>query len=215
MDKLQLDELYHNLRELYLTSNAFEKEAVAGIVTHLADPAGNYIGLLRFLSYYGKSYILPSVIKLLQTSSHTPKFSRIFELGAGFGWLGRGISNTFGVPVTFCDKRQWVFIDIVADIETVNGVKRVLDELKDGDLIIMSELLHCLENPRDVLHPFTKWPMLVVEYDPENTSYKKSYNAQIEKFGCKPVISISSVFPEAEILTDSTDTHKIWLVLPA
>lgn len=212
MNKLQLDELYHNLRELYLTDDIPQKEAVMGIVSHLTQPPGDYAGLLRFLNYYGEDYILPPALNLLSFSGNL--FTRVVELGAGFGWLGRGISNAFNVPPIFVDKRQYTLIDIVADIETKNGAKRVLDELEEGDLIVMSELLHCLDEPGKVLKPFSKWPMLVVEYFPESTSYRTSYNAQVGRFGCKTITSIRSVFPGSKIITGSTDTHGIWLVLP-
>lgn len=214
MDKVQLDELYHNLRELCITDDILQKEAVAGIISHLTEPRGNYVGLLRFLNYYGDQYILPHIFKLLQSCVQMPKFSRVVELGSGFGWLGRGISNTFNVPPVFVDKRQWVFTDIVADIETKQGVKRVLDELREGDLIVLAELLHCIENPRKVLEPFRKWPMLVIEYWPENNSYRNSYNAQIAHLDCEPIKGIRDVFPGSKIIPNMMDTHGIWLILP-
>lgn len=215
MNKEQLDEHYHNLRVLCVTNDVPQKEAVAGITAHLTQLQGDYIGLLRFLDYYGERFILPEVTSLLYSSGHLFKFSRIVELGAGFGWLGRGISNAYGLmPVTFVDKRQYIFTDIVADVETKNGVERIFDELREGDLIVMSELLHCLDDPRKALRPFTKWPMLVIEYHPINQDYLDSYLAQIKKFGCAPIGDIHDVFPRSNIITASTDTHAIWLILP-
>jgi len=215
MNKEELDQLYHNLRELCITEDVFQKEAVAGITNHLTQPQGDYQGLLRFLSYYGENYTLPSVIKLLTSSGHLLKFSRIVELGAGFAWLGRGISNAYNLlPVVFVDKRQWIFTSVVADIETKNGIKRVLDEMKEGDLLVMSELLHCLDNPKEALQPFTRWPMMVIEYMPSDPSYKESYNAQIKKFNCKPIVDIRDVFPGAKIIAEKADPYIMWLVLP-
>lgn len=216
MNKEQLDELYHNLRELCITDDLIQKEAVAGIVSHLTEPKGDYRGLLRFLSYYGEEYILPDAIKLLKASSpRLFSFSRVVELGAGFAWLGRGISDAFGqLPTVFIDKRQYVFTDVVADFETIQGSKRVLDVLKEGDLIVMSELLHCLDDPQKTLRPFTKWPMLVVEYMPLSAAYHDSYNTQIQKFDCKPVENIGDVFPGSVIRTVAVDPYMMWLVLP-
>lgn len=215
MNRNQLSELYHNLRELCVTGDVPQKEAIMGITAHLTQPQGDYVGLLRFLSYYGERYISEEVVKLLHYNKHLFEFSRIVELGAGFGWLGRGISNAYGqMPVRFVDKRQWVFTDIVADIETKNGVKRVLDELKEGDLIVMSELIHCLDNQEETLRPFTKWPILVVEYWSTNPDYQESYDAQIKKFDCKPMLGIRDVFPRAKIVTGVVDPYVIWLVLP-
>ena len=216
MDKTKLDQLYHDLRELCVTTNDHQKEAVLGITTHLLNPGGDYTGLLRFLSYYGERFIVPDVVKLIRSSEYPLKFSRIVELGSGFGWLGRGISASFNnIPAVFIDKRQWAFTDIVADIETENGIKRVIDELKDGDLIVMSELLHCLANPAKILQQFAKWPMLIVEYSPVNRVYQESYNSQIKKFGCEPIASFSGSSPNPYIVAGSTDTHLIWLVLPS
>ena len=216
MNQEQLDNFYHNLRELCITNDTQQKEAVAGITSHLTHPQGDYTGLLRFLNYYGEKYTLSSVLDLL--SSNLAGFTRIVELGAGFGWLGRGISNAYDqLPTVFVDKRQWVFTDIVADIESANGVKRVLDVLKDGDLIVMSEFLHCLNTPEKVMRPFTKWPMLVVEYMPPLPHYLKSYKAQIEKFGCRSVSMVKDVFPNAQpsnVFTLLTGHHTVWLILP-
>lgn len=214
MDRRFIDALYHELRLLCVTDDSIQKEAMAGIASHLTNPQGDYPGLLRFLSYYGGSYTLPPVIEHLRSAARTFVFSRVVELGAGFGWLGRGISRAFDTPAVFCDKRQWTLIDVVADIETKNGIKRVLDELREGDLIVMSELIHCLENPRKTLRPFTRWPMLVVEYMPSNSAYLNSYNAQVAKFGCKPVSDIRDVFPDGKVITALADPYKMWLILP-
>lgn len=215
MNKVQLDELYHELRKLCVTDDVFQKEAIAGITSHLTQPCGDYTGLLRFLSYYGEEYILPSVVMLLHWPDPPFEFSRVIELGSGFGWLGRGISRAFNqVPVVFIDKRQWALTDIVTDIETENGVERVLEQMQPGDLVVMSELLHCLEDPKKTLTPFRKWPMLVVEYQPVRESFEQSYNAQIKKFGCKPIDSIRRIFSDAKVLSNSTNTHCVCIVFP-
>ena len=215
MDKPELDMLYHNLRRLCITDDIPQKEAVAGLVSHLTKADGDYPGLLRFLGYYGEEYILPKVLEHMAFVSHSLEFTRVVELGAGFGWLGRGISRAYDlIPTLFIDKRQYTLIDIVADIESKNGAKRVLDELQSGDLIVMSELLHCLDNPRKVLAPFTKWPMVVVEYMPDYSPFRTSYSEQIEKFGAKPIASIREVFPSGSIVTESTNTHVIWIIMP-
>ena len=216
MNKSQLDDYYHLLRELCISDDIVQKEAVAGITSHLTGTGGDYNGLLRFSSFYITKYILSGAIELIGKSLG-PKleFSRVVELGAGFCALGRGIAEACGhLPALFVDKRHWTLIDIVADIETKNGVKRVLDEMRNGDFVVMSELLHCLDDPKKTLEPFREWPMLVVEYKPLRDDYKLSYNTQIKKFGCQPVGDIHDVFPNMEIIQGSTYTHGIWLVLP-
>lgn len=196
MDKDYVDELYHQLRLLYLQGTAQEKEAVQGIVSHLTQPnrsQGDYNGLLRFLSWYGESFLLNRVYDAMTACKL--KCERIVELGCGFAWLGRGLARLAGgLPTLFVDKRQFTFVDVVADIETKNGTRRVLDEMKPNDLIVMSELLHCLDNPRKTLEPFLRWPVVAVEYLPAIHKYRESYDAQISEFGCTPIPDAGDVF---------------------
>ena len=213
MNKVELDELYHNLRELCVTEDTQQKEAVLGITAHLTNPGGDYIGLLRFLSYYGENYILPRVLSALRSARI--HMERVVEFGAGFGWLGRGISNANnGMPVVFIDKRQYVFTDIVADLETVQGRDRVLEQMKDGDLMVMSEFLHCVDNPEKVLRPFAKWPMLVVEYSSLSSFYMKSYNEQIKRYDCILVPDFRKVFPGRKLSRYDADPYAILIAEP-
>lgn len=213
MNKYEVDEYYHDLRMLYLSSDVQQKEAILGITTHLTTPEGDYNGLLRYLAWYGESYLLPEVLGVLHQSN--VKFSRIVDFGAGLGWLGRGIADGYkGLPTLFVDKRQWVLTDIIADLETTNGRDRVLDALQPGDIIVMSELLHCLDNPEKVLKPFEKWPMLVVEYSAWSSRYMQSYNEQIAKFGCVPVVSLGPIFPGRRISSRPVEPYKIAFIYP-
>jgi hypothetical protein len=215
MEKAFIDELYHQLRELCVTDDIPAKEAISGLVSHLTRSDGDYPGLLKFLDYYGTLYVLPYVMVALKSTPTLLSASRVVEFGAGTGWLGRGIALRLGgKPTLFVDKRQYTLIDVVADLESKNGVKRVLDEMQPGDLIVMSEFLHCLEEPRKVMEQFTRWPMVVVEYMPYNHSYGKSWSLQLEKFGPSPIASIREVFPRSLISSYSTDTHGIWVVQP-
>lgn len=214
MDKPTLDNLYHNLQELCVTDDIQQKEAVLGITTHLAGyPDGDYSGLLKFLTYYGEKYLLPHAIKVLETNRM--KFSRVVDFGSGLGWLGRGIAHYAGdLPTLFVDKREWVLTDVVADLESKRGRDRVLEEMKEGDLIVMCELLHCLDNPEKVLRPFTKWPMLVIEYHPWSAGFMQSYNKQIAKFDCVPIKDFRSIFPGCKITSHSLDPYAFLLVRP-
>ncbi len=213
MNKMQIDELYHNLRKLNVIEDVQQKEALAGIASHLTVKGGDYNGLLRFLDYYGEKFILPVASRFLD--SQRVLYSRVVEFGSGFGWLGRGIANSHGqLPMMFVDKRQWVSTDVVADLETTNGRERILGALKPSDLIVMSELLHCLDNPEKVLKPFAKWPMLVVEYHAWNFEYMKSYNEQIAKFDCVPIGSLKSVFPKRKSVGVPCEPYNILFVYP-
>ena len=218
MDKEFIDELYHQLRVLYLEDDVEQKEAIRGIVSHLTNPdssQGDYTGLLKFSSWYGTTFLLPKVRKIID--SNLIKADRIVELGAGLSWLGRGLGSAYNVPTLFIDKRQWVFTDIVADIESTNGVKRVLDELKPGDLIVMSELLHCLDRPEKVMERFKHWPMIVIEYLPSSIGpqdYAESYKRQISCFGCKPVESLRKIFHWQNIIEYNVFPYTIAYVRP-
>ena len=56
MNRRQMDEMYHLLRELNTSGDMVQQEAIAGIVSHLTTPKGDYTGLLRFLTYYAEKY---------------------------------------------------------------------------------------------------------------------------------------------------------------
>jgi len=198
---------------LNLTNDVQQKEAIRGITSHLTDPGGDYNGLLKYLAWYGESFLLPEVLDVLHQSK--AKFSRVVAFGAGLGWLGRGIANGHGgLPALFVDKRQWVLTDIIADLETTNGRQRVLDALQPGDIIVMSELLHCLDNPEKMLKLFEKWPMLVVEYSAWSARYMQSYNQQVAKFGCIPVSSLGRIFPGRRISSRAVEPYKIAFIYP-
>jgi len=188
MDRKQIDDLYHQLRQICVDGNVAEKAAVDGLASHLTGPRGDYRGLLMFLTYYGERFLMPKITEAVKAANL--EFDRIVDLGCGFGWLGRTLAIHLGDPPTlFVDKRQWVLVDIVADIESKNGILRVMDELKPKDLIVMGELVHCLRDPVQLLTPImSKWPCVIIEYSPdEGSAYADSYNKQIAMFGCKPV----------------------------
>ncbi len=213
MLRQQADELYHNLRLLNLTDDITQKEAILGITTHLTVPGGDYNGLLKYLAWYGEEFLLPTASGLLDY--HTVSFSRVVDFGAGLGWLGRGIALRHeNIPTLFIDKRQWVLTDIIADLETTNGRERVLDAMQPSDIIVMSELLHCLDNPMKVLKPFEKWPMLVVEYRSWNVNYMKSYTDQIAKFDCTPIGAFVDIFPGRKIHSKTYGPYVIALIQP-
>lgn len=195
MNESQLSLMYHNLRELSVTDDVRQKEAIRGLVSHLATDKGDYDGLLTFLDYFGETLLSPGVINFIQSLKERRglKFSRVVELGAGYGWLGRALSNHYKIPVISIDKRQHIGVDIVADIESLNGRERVIGELKEGDIIVMSELIHCLDDAVETLAPFTGYPVLIVEYNSTRRGFQGSYEKQISKFNCKPVDSRTGV----------------------
>lgn len=227
MEKDKVDELYHQLRSVYLNDDITEKEAIMGITSHLTQPhssQGDYNGLLRFLSWYGEKFLLQDVYDIMVKCELKPE--RIVELGAGLGWLGRGLARLYGnIPLMSVDKRQWVLIDVVADIESTNGRARVVDELKPKDVVVMSELIHCLDNPAETLYPFCAWPVVAVEYYPsmdapthaqaiKTAEYRSSYNMQISRFHCNPVDGFSEVFPNSKCQEFHHFPHTIVVAEP-
>jgi len=183
MDKEDIDRLYHLLRKV---SNTTERNSplpnmIYGLSRHLLA-GGDYLSLIQFLSYYGETFLVEPVTKALKESGW--KFDRVVELGAGLGWLGRRIAiNYDNCPALFVDKRPWTMIDLVADIETPEGMTQVLNTLKQDDLIVMSEFVHCLNNPIEVLEQFSRWPKLIIEYQSENLEHHESYTRQIQRYG--------------------------------
>ncbi len=214
MNRPEADKMYHELRLLSLEDDVIQKEAVLGITSHLTAPGGDYPGLLRYLSWYGENFLLEDVMILLKNRG--VQFDRVVDFGAGLGWLGRGIANKQGgMPTLFIDKRQWSLIDIAADLESIEGRKRVLDALKPNDLIVMSELLHCLDDPKKVLEPFKQWPMLIIEYWAWSAALMESYTKQIAKLGCKPVGEFNGIFPHRAMNFRTVGPYRILFVKEA
>lgn len=212
MDKSSIDILYHKLRELSLTDDTQQKEAIEGITNHLTK-GGDYIGLLRFLTYYGEHFLIEPAFNALNLSQIYPQ--RIVEFGAGFGWLGRGLAQRLNnIPTLFVDKRQYALIDIVADLESKNGRARVLDELKDGDVIVMSEFVHCMNNPQSAMKQFKRWPLLIIEYYSSRVDMMRSYNNQIKAYGAEPLDNIRKVFPSFGVQMYHREPYSITVLKP-
>lgn len=197
MNKQDLDQFYHLLR---VASNDAAKEGVNlkspftnaevgtimyGMARHLFA-GGDYLSLIKFSCYYGENFLTTPTIEAIRGTGWP--FTRIVEFGAGMSWLGRGIAASFGLlPTVFVDKRPWTLTDIVADLETEAGRRAVLDQMAAGDLIVMSDFLHCTDDPKEIVQAFAGWRMAVLEYCPENPELRNSYNDQITRYGAKPV----------------------------
>lgn len=193
MEKYELDLLYHHLR---VASNDADHQdtgagltpaevgdRIFGLCRHLLA-GGDYDALVRFNEYYGTKFLLPQVVTAIQNSGW--KFDRVVELGAGLGWLGRGLAAETGFkPALFIDKRPWVLIDIVTDLESAAGLDRVLGRLKPRDLIIMADLLHCLEEPRRLIDQLAGWKLVILEYCPSSPRLRQSFTCQIARYGAK------------------------------
>lgn len=188
MKKDQIDELYHLLR---VASNepadpmqSFStQQVVTGLTRHLLG-GGDYLALVQYSYYYGTNFLLnPTYKAILRTKW---KFDRIVEFGAGLSWLGRGLAATFGVGYVLVDKRPWGGVTLI-DLETEAGIQAAIDNLKPNDLIVMSDFLHCIDDPVSLLSTFGDWRMAVLEYTTENPEYMVSYADQVKRYGAEAI----------------------------
>lgn len=228
MKQQEMDQLYHLLRQV---SNISEDQkintktcltpqeqinVIYGLCRHLLA-GGDYIGLVQFSQFYGLSYLLEPTFQLIKNIGWQPK--RIVDFGAGLGWLGRGLAAKFGMlPTLLIDKRPWSLIDLVADLETEEGRLEVLHQLREGDLIVACDLLHCLEDPQEVMADFSAWPTAILEYHPASGEFKKSYSSQIHRYGACPLTSImelKDVFPDKFSHTTLINPYVLMLLDPA
>jgi len=224
VNKPQVDELYHLLRvvsngnmptEEFARTGLTQREVhriFHGLSRHLLA-GGDYEALIQFSAYYGTRFLLKPACEAIVKTGWKPR--RIVEFGAGLGWLGRGVSGSLElVPCLFVDKRHWALIDIIADLETDQGVEEVITVMKDGDLIVAKDFLHCLDDPKDVMSQFSKWPMAILEYCPTNEGYAESYITQLRRYGAKPFLpeEFKDMFPDRAVDIVDLDPYILLLV---
>lgn len=217
MDKERMDELYHLMR---VASNSAAQQkrpdiasSIYGLSRHLLA-GGDYLNLIQYCAYYGESFLLQPTCEQLHIKGWKPE--RIVEFGAGLGWLGRGLSVMFsGLPALYVDKRHWTMIDIVADLETAEGMNKVAKQMRTGDLIVMSDFLHCIESPKKLLTAFSSFPMAILEYMPTNEEYVASYTSQLERYGGNPIPAgtLESMLSSLGRRTDIKDLDPYILIL--
>jgi len=226
LKKQEIDQLYHLLRQASNISEDYrintkacltpqeQINVIYGLCRHLLA-GGDYSALVQYSQFYGLSYLLEPTFQAIKSIGWQPK--RIVDFGAGLGWLGRGLAAKFGLlPTLFVDKRPWSLINLVADLETQEGIDAVLNELSDGDLIVSCDLLHCLEDPQQEMADFSGWPMAMLEYYPTNQEFKKSYSLQIHRYGACSLTypELKDVFPDRVSRTIPIDPYILMLVDP-
>lgn len=231
MNKEEVDQLYHLLRVAsnidvgtYTTVNgrpadyktgltpAEEVSVLYGLCRHLFA-GGDYLALVQFSQYYGSRFLLDPIYEAIREKGWKP--SRIVEFGAGLGWLGRGLAFKLGfLPTLSVDKRPWTLIDVLADLETEEGIAKVLAELSPGDLIVAADVLHCLDDPREVMEHFLEWPVAALEYCPADTEYVESYSTQISRHGASPLVpeTLRGSFPDRSVDITNLDPYMLLLV---
>lgn len=217
MKKEQLDELYHLLRvisnEAAEADDRDQNDAIVWLTRHLLE-GGYYLGLIKYAAFYGERFLLQPTYEAIRERGW--EFDRIVEFGAGLGWLCRGLASRFRIAdVLTVDKRPWGAISISADLETQDGIKEVWAELREGDLIVTSDFLHCVNNPANILKEFSSWPMAILEYMPTNEDYTSSYTTQLGRYGGNPIQSgeLGSMLHRVGRKTDIQDLDPYVLIL--
>lgn len=189
MIKSQIDQLYHLLRCAFNEGEERQSsevtDAIYGLAGHLL--AGrDYLRLIQYSRYYGERFLLQPAHRAVVEHGWLP--DRVVEFGAGLGWLSRGLASMLRISdVLTVDKRPWMATDIVTDLETDEGLARVLAQMRDKDLVVMSDFLHCVEKPETILSAFSKYPIVIIEYMPTNAEWATSYTLQIERYGGNPI----------------------------
>jgi len=228
MEKQDIEQLYHLLR---LASNISEDhkmntktcltpqeqvDVIYGLCRHLLA-GGDYLALVKYSQFYGESYLVEPTFNAIKEYGWQPK--RIVELGAGLGWLARGLSAKFGMmPYLLVDKRPWPLIGLVADLETEEGKGLILNALQEDDLIVACDLIHCLDEPNDIMDDFSSWRTVVLEYYPVDLAHRGSYSMQIHRYGAWPILSLSlleEVFSGRVVTTTNIAPYVLMLVDPA
>ena len=186
-ERVIIDAIYHQLRTANTDVSSEGKVALERMARHLLSEDGEYPALLDFLAYYGAKYVLQDVINAI--IHEDLKFNRVIELGAGYGWLSEGIGKCFKVDYVKTDSRGWPGIHRVIDIESVRGLWELSTKLVPTDLVVMSDVIHCLEPEKRVtlMSTLKHNDVVVVEYLPTNTAHMRSFNKQIRAKGCIPV----------------------------
>jgi len=205
MEKYDIDELYHLLRDASNDESDLPK-FIYGLSRHLLA-GGDYLGLIQYSAFYGENFLLEPTHKAIVERGWTP--GRVVEFGAGLGWLGRGLAAKLNfIPAMFVDKRQWSMIDVVADLETDTGIDKVLSVMKEGDLIVMADFLHCVVNPTQILEAFSSYNMAILEYMAVDPRLADSYEKQIKRYGANP-IGVTEYLPLFKQLNRPTDIKDI------
>lgn len=214
MKEQELDQLYHLLRVCSNSPDEQERACMWGLCKHLFG-GSDYLALVQYAAMYGEKHVLPRAVELLKTLEYIP--SRIIDLGAGLGWLGRGLANEFGIKHVSVDKRGWVLIDHVIDIEHPSGLEKFKELLVPGCLVTMCDVLHCLDK-RTIMQlgdALSHHDSLVIEYSPRVKSHMESFRLQTCRFGSNgyTVLRLLDLFCGLEqMVTHETNAYTLYFV---
>lgn len=223
MNKDQIDELYHLLRvasnnarlsmvdiDAGLTS-AEVTSRIFGLARHLLSTP-DYEALVMFSVMYGRKYLSIPTFKAIESIKPT----RIVDLGAGLGWLGRDLAGKFEVPYLLVDKRPWIGIDLILDLESDTDLNKLVSVLKDGDLIVMCDFLHCVDKPAAIIDRLNKFYVVILEYSPSNIQYWNSYMTQLKNYGASALgkTAMKVAVKSRLLIEDAIEPYHLYVLGP-
>ncbi len=186
MTKDELDELYHLLRRASNDNTAVEyngqQSRIYGLARHLLA-GGDYLALIQYSAWYGEKYLVGLVFAEMVNELIYPE--RIIDVGAGLGWLGRGLTSRYKIEhYVTVDKRPWGATTHMLDIENSEDRKYLKKEYPPdkGNVIVMADFLHCTDNPREIIGDFADYPMVILEYSGCNEEHFQSYQEQLRRY---------------------------------
>ena len=189
LDQNDYDNLYHMLRR-FSNGSPETRRAAYCIASHLLR-APDYEHLLTWSTRYGMMFLQMHVKEVLQKAWPDRSFPKVIELGAGFGWLGMTVAQHYGVDALLVDNRAHLqgnplglYSYELVDLENGERREKFTDKIWTGDMIVMCDFLHCVDDPAAVLKSFSGCPMLIMELTfPETDAYRESFKKQIERYG--------------------------------
>ena len=196
-----IDGLYDTCRRLAVMKGRGPAgfSPVIGLVSHLLGGKQDYGGLVDYLEFYGRSYLIPSVVRALQEwKIEWPV--EVWEIGAGpHAWLGQRLSSLHKSKLMRVDKREEFVPNLRCDLENPAQLEYLIDKLvkaktKAGSgsiTLVFSEFWHCVskEYRGSIADKLSGFPWVVLEFDVEDNLYGESYRKQLSLFGADPISS--------------------------
>jgi len=185
MKQAYVDRQYHALRELSMSGDDDYSEALYFLTKYLLF-GGEYRDLLTFEAWYGEHYLLPAFTEIAYKMGG--RINRIVDLGSGLGWLGEGLTKNLKLnePCLLFDKRHWTPETRICDLEMEDLPFLFNAALDPRDLIVSSELFHCLNDDTRVslLKLFRDRSFIIAEYGYHCSKWALSYDIQCSLKGC-------------------------------
>jgi hypothetical protein len=208
--KDDLDMFYHLLRK-FNELDRKQREILLGLACHLLDEP-DYEALLDWLEYYGKQFIVPHVLPMLE--QYKGKFFAVVELGAGKGWLGRAVAKFLKAHYVPIDKRKEFNPLYCLDLEKGEDLyeMKILLHKYYPALVVMSEFLHCVENPEQILGRLHDQSVLIMEHKIKGWA-GESFRKQLEWYGCnyKYLQVLPSFFKGRKVFEKDIYPYHVWL----